>query len=131
MSVRYDPATLDQIDAVDIVALRALDIDRRPAAARLFGGLHEIQLEGSAADEIASLWRELPRGESMRCHVPPYRLRFRVKGTVVVEASLCWECNNAYGSLGTQPIHFAFDAEAPVSRRLLERLLAELPLESA
>ena len=71
MSVRYDPATLGQIDAVDVVALRALDMDRRPLGARLFGGLHEIQLEVPAADEIASLWRALPPGETMRCHVPP------------------------------------------------------------
>src|SRR3954454_19323746 len=131
MSTNYDTASLGEIDSVDVVALAPLAMDRRPLAARLFGGLPEVQLTGSQAENIANLWRALPRGETMRCHVPPYRLRFRLAGTVVVEASPCWEGNNALGSEGGRPIHFAFDAEAPVSRKLLDTLKAALPLEAA
>ena len=87
----------------------------------------EIKLEGVDAERIASLWRQLPPGEPARCHIPPYGLRFWQAGKKVIEASLCWECNNAYGYSGRQTLWFTFDAKAPVSVALLMQLRHVLP----
>lgn len=127
----YDPATLGPIDAVDVVALAPVATGRLPGSARLMGDCHEVLVEGRQAEEIARLWRSLPPGEPKRCHVPPFRLRFRRAGSIVVEAGLCWQCNNAIGTMGDEDIGFVFDAEAPVSRQLFGVLNAVLPLAMA
>ena len=91
----------------------------------------EIKLTGPDAQRIADLWRQLEAAEPARCHMPPYGLRFWRAGKKVVEASLCWECNNAYGYLGRREIWFTFDAGAPVSVSLLMQLRHVLPAPPA
>jgi hypothetical protein len=88
-------------------------------------------LTGLDAQRIAELWRRLPPAESARCHIPPYGLRFWRAGQKVVEVSLCWECNNAYGYAGDKALWFTFDAGAPVSVSLLMQLRHVLPAKNA
>jgi hypothetical protein len=73
----------------------------------------------SAIQQIISLWQALPPGESARCHVPPFGVRFFSGETVMCQASICWRCNNIYGEAGGQQFYYFFDAKAPSSRSLL------------
>lgn len=124
----HAPSTLGRIDAVDVVALD-------PSAARR--GMHEFmrsravlrehRLTGADAEQIAALWRALPSGEQARCHIPPYGLRFWLGGQKLLEASLCWECNNVFGYAAGEKLHFSFDSKAPVSMSLLMQCRHVLP----
>jgi hypothetical protein len=76
-------------------------------------------VEGPTALRIAQLWRELPPGETARCHSPPFGLRFILEGQVICEGSICWECNNIYGNFEGEVFFYQFDAEAAESKALL------------
>ena len=119
-SLLYDPATLGAVDRVDVVGISGdanvgdvYDFIRSGAVTG------EVSLVGADVERMAALWRGLPPGEQARCHIPPFGLRFWRDGKKLIEASICWECNNVYGYVGRQPVHFAFDANAPVSVSLL------------
>lgn len=88
-----------------------------------------VRIDGEAAQHIAAYWRLLPAGESYRCHIPPFGLRFFNEGEVLCQASPCWECNNIFGDVGGDPLAYGFDAEASASRALLRecrRALGEI-----
>jgi hypothetical protein len=85
-------------------------------------GAPRTRLVGRDAEEIARLWNELPPGEQARCHVPPFGLRLFSRGVLLLEASLCWDCNNIFGVAGESAFGFEFDASAPSSTALLARL---------
>jgi hypothetical protein len=129
----YDPATLPEVDAVDVIRLEGAtpgggsvnDFIRSRATQP------EIRLTGVDAERIADLWRALPPGEPARCHIPPYGLRFWIGAQLIVEASLCWQCNNAYGYLGADATSFAFDAKALSAVALLMQLRHVLPPRAA
>ena len=55
----------------------------------------------------------------MRCHVPPFGLRFFSAGTLICEATICWRCNNIFGQAGADDVFFEFDGSQPISRELL------------
>jgi len=140
----YDPSTLGEIDAVDVVSIDLAGYyESAPRSAVnsfvIAAPVNEIirspshrsvRLAGGDAQRIASLWRRLPPTEPARCHTPPYGLRFWLAGQMVVDASLCWECANAYGYAGETPVSFTLDPHAPVAVSLLIQLrhvLAEQP----
>ena len=87
----------------------------------------EVRLTEEDSERIAALWRALPAGEQARCHIPPYGLRFWLSGRKLIEASICWKCDNVYGYAGDAPLHFAFDSKAPVSVSLLMQCRHVLP----
>ncbi len=120
----YDPATLGEVDAVAVVELDASA--RRTAPPRLLSALvrdaatREVSLtDPEDVERIASLWRALRPADEARCHIPRFGLRFFRDDGVVAEASLCWECNNAYGRVPSEPMRFTFDASAPAAVLLL------------
>lgn len=115
----YEPSTLGQVDAVDVVALDSTIRVRSVSEFIRLGVLEEVRLNDLDAERIALLWRGLPSSESARCHMPPYGLRFWLLGEKRLEASICWECNNVYGYAGDERLHFAFDSKAPTSSSLL------------
>ena len=126
----YDPADLTEIDAGDVVAL---DSSAHVQGVREFirlANVRETKLMGRDAQAIAELWRRLTPAEPARCHIPPYGLRFWLAGHKIVEASLCWECNNAYGYAGHTPVSFTFDATAPAAVSLLMQLRRVLPAKA-
>jgi hypothetical protein len=125
----YDPSTLGPVDAIDVVALDAHErVGRVNEYIRTGAAGREVRLtDAEDVERIAGFWRSLPAGEQARCHIPPYGLRFWRAGTKVLEASLCWECNNVFGYAGDQELWFAFDATALVSVALLMQCRHLLP----
>lgn len=117
----YSPSQLGSIDEVDVVDLRGagagdvgkyMEIADRPS----------VTVKGPKAEEIAELFRALPKGDQARCHTPPFGLRFRRGRKVVTEASICWECDNIFGTVGKGDLHYEFDAGAEPSKKLLALL---------
>ena len=118
----YAPSELPEVDAVEVVDLRG--VGPTEAVVTLGRAQRAVRLEGAAAAEIAALWRSLPSGEMMRCHIPGFGLRFWRGGEEVVAASLCWKCNNARGRVGDAAIGFVFDGNSEPARVLLRRCKA-------
>jgi hypothetical protein len=120
-SLLYDPATLGDVDRIDVVAISAdTPVGSVNDFVRSEAVEGEVRLTDSTdVERIASLWRALPSGEQARCHAPPFGLRFWLAGKKLLEASICWDCDNVYGYVDNQPLHFAFDSKAPVSVSLL------------
>ena len=128
----YDPALLPQVEKVVILNLGGTlkgtvsnyvslgELDIKPAFA--FSIYATVEVEGAEASEIAELWRKLPHAEQMRCHVPPYGLRFYRGGQMILEASVCWRCNNIWTRAENHESVYTFDSSAEVSQRLLARL---------
>lgn len=113
------PSSLPEIDAVEIVDLRGIDanrVDEHMANAHAAPAWRVVRLE---AQSIAALWRSLPAGEQMRCHVPPFGFRFIFAGKLVAEASVCWRCNNLFGTVHGRKLFFEFDSSEPPARLLL------------
>lgn len=127
-SIDYDPSTLREIDAVEIIDLRGLEPPRVAEYMTAAVGRSGTRVVGEVAQEIAALFRTLPPGEMMRCHVPPYGVRFYARGAVALELSLCWQCNNAFGRAGAASIDLVFDGDAAASRALFARISALHPL---
>ena len=105
----FTPASLPEIDAVEIV-----DLEGRSKPCR--------KIEGKLAQQIAELWRQLPPDRQMRCHIPAYRLRFYQQGNLIIEGSICWECNNIYASQGEDTFLYEFDATHAISQKLLDTI---------
>ena len=98
----YGASSLPPITSVDVVSLRGIpsnQVSDYMLEARDSPG---VRLTGEAAQAIASLWRRLPPRTQMRCHIPPYGLRFRSEETVILQASICWKCNNIFGTFGIE-----------------------------
>ena len=115
----YQPAELPEVDCVEVFGLRGSDPPRVSQYMRHIDRCAWMRLDGSDALAVAELWRKLPPGQTMRCHVPPFGLRFRRSGNIVVEASLCWECNNAFGFSGDDQVDFDFDGQSEAAQALL------------
>lgn len=85
------PYTLD-LQSVDKVELLKLKKD-----GDLWRGQIESTktVEGSEAQEIASLWRsQTYYPNSAICHFPGYAIKFFSNEKLLVYATLCWECRN-------------------------------------
>lgn len=127
----YNPALLPQVEKVVILNLGDNLQDSTSEYVRR-GGLSLgtqtfpiyaiVEAESNEASEIAEMWRQLPQAEQARCHVPPYGLRFYGGGRMIVEASVCWQCNNIWTREEGGKSFYTFDASAEVSQRLLEKL---------
>lgn len=125
MRVRdHHPEGLPAVELVEVVLLRGLAPQHVSDFMREAEHAPRVVVGGRDAQRAAELWRALPPGEQARCHVPSYGLRFFFSGVLVVEASVCWECNNAFGRDPDGEIHFEFDATAPTARELLQTVIS-------
>ena len=61
--------------------------------------------------------------------MPPFALRFFAEGNVILEASLCWGCNNIWLLEGETFSVYEFDARAEASQELLDVLTAISKIE--
>jgi hypothetical protein len=113
------PLSLPRIDAVEVVSLRGLYPNRVSEYMAAAKEARRVRLAGAEAERIAQMWRALPEGEQMRCHVPPFGLRFFAGSELVCEASVCWRCNNIFGRAGADEVFFEFDGSLASSRELL------------
>ena len=82
-------------------------VDRAQIEAVDSGGSEEVKtvlalrdLVGTDAQSFASLWRSQWYGyylsQQVMCHFPAYRVRFFKAKTLLVEATICFHCNNIY-----------------------------------
>jgi hypothetical protein len=115
------PSQLPVIDAVDVVMLEGTG---HQSIAGIFVGqvIEEDppafkRIEGEVAQQIASLFRQLPPGEPARCHTPPFGLRFYTSGKAQGGCSICWQCNNILGDF-----QYDFHAGHPTSEALFSLL---------
>jgi hypothetical protein len=113
------PSSLPEIDKVELVDLRRVEMSIASEYMAKARTAPRWSVAGDEAKLIASLFRELSAGEQMRCHVPPFGFRFFAGGKRVAEASVCWQCNNIFGTIGDQKLSFEFDGSSPVATRLL------------
>ena len=70
------PSSLPEIDAVEVVSLRGLNPNRVDDDMLAAQNARHVRLTGADAARVAGMWRALPGGQQMRCHVPPFGLRF-------------------------------------------------------
>lgn len=115
----HDPASLPEIDGVDVLLLPPdyETVPRKPA----IPGRVLARLEGEQARRVAVLWRSLPQAEQMRCHLPRYGVRF-LADQFLFEAAICFECNNISIIDNGKHTWATFDGEAPPARELLTLL---------
>lgn len=114
----YDPSSLPHVDAIEVVDIRRIDANRVSQYMQIAGDEPSVRVDGESARPFADSWRALKPGESARCHVPPIGLRFIADGTVYLEASVCWRCNNLFGLCGGAEISYAFDSDSESAKRL-------------
>jgi hypothetical protein len=120
----FTPAHLPDIDIVEVVDLSGVEPDRVGDYMPVAGNAPHVRLTGDSAQHLARLWRLLPPGGGIRCHLPPFGLRFYKDGEVLLQASLCWQCNNLYGNVKGESIGCAFDARSDVAQELLSWCVA-------
>lgn len=118
----YAPSKLPDINAVELVDLNGL----QPNLVSGYMGAAEnapfVRVKGETAQQIAHLWRHLPPDEQMRCHNPPFGLRFYVDNKLLVQGSVCWNCNNIHAEENGENLVYEFDAQHPHSQELLTLL---------
>src|SRR3712207_962836 len=117
--MNFNPAQLPEIDAIDVVDIRRIEANNVGNYMREAIDAPYAHLTDESAQQIASLWRELPSGEQSRCHIPPFGLRFYSNGKLQLQASICWECDNIFGDSKGDDIWFAFDAQSETAQKLL------------
>jgi hypothetical protein len=128
--MEYDPAQLHDVDEIHVLVIgndfdtadfsaisEILDVGRRFA-------IHATTsvTDPEAVKIVVQTWRGLPAGEQDRCHIPPYGLRFLSSGVVLVEASICWQCNNVFIRLPDELTGYSFDSQSQAGQRLLRVL---------
>jgi hypothetical protein len=119
------PANLPEILSVEIVRLRGLFANRAGQEMEAAKNAPFVLVEKERAQRIAVLWRRIPpHEEQMRCHTPPYGLRFRTGKGIICRVSICWNCNNIFGDADGTDVHFIFDGSRPDSRLLFEAIRA-------
>ena len=116
MSELYDRSTTGNVDRVEV---EVLSYGERRGS--------KFSCTQAQGEEIARLWRTLPEAEQVRCHIPAYGLRFyagRVmfQPVLLLEASLCWQCNNIHLRTRGRGYYSTFDSAHPDSQRLLDIL---------
>lgn len=120
----YEPSQLPEVDAVELVDLKGLQLNRVSEYMRI---APFVRVKGETAQQIARLWRQLPPDEQMRCHIPPFGLPFYEGNKLLVQGSVCWQCNNISVEENGEDLVYEFDAQHPHSQQLLAllQLLAE------
>jgi hypothetical protein len=118
LHMNFNAKQLSEIDVVEIVNLRGINPDRVSEYMKFSANAPHVKVENDSAQQLASLWRQLPSGIQARCHIPPYGLRFYFNNELQLQASICWECDNIFGDVKGENFSFAFDAQHKISQQL-------------
>ena len=110
---------LPDIDAVDVLDLGG---NFPSMSGDLIISSRIVTVEGELAQQVAHLWRQLTPGMSARCHMPPFGLRFYVKEKLVLQASMCWECDNMYLWERSSNFLYGLDLGQPSAKELFSLL---------
>jgi hypothetical protein len=115
----YDPKHLQEIDYVEVVKLGYVKVNTVSEYMLKAKFADFVRINNETSQQITRLWRNLPASEQMRCHNPPFGLRFYKNEILILQASICWECNNIFGDEIGQSLHYKFDGEHKISKQLL------------
>ena len=115
----YEVSLLPEIEAVEIVDLRDVAGNRVSTFMREAADAPFVLLKSEDAQNVARLWRSLPPSEEMRCHVPRFGFRFYRDKNLVLQASVCWQCDNIFIDGAGRESFYAFDAQSAPARELL------------
>jgi hypothetical protein len=118
----YEPSHLPDIDAIELVVLRGLYPNHVSDYMKIAKNASCVHLQGDIVQQIAHLWRQLPPDEQMRCHNPPFGLRFYRENELLLEGSVCWECNNIFVRENGEDLAYRFDGQHAHSQQLLALL---------
>ncbi len=124
---------LPDVDEIEVMALGEEDLSAPNGPERVanYAIAGRTVLRGEEAEKVATLWRGLfrARGFSAMCHKPGYALRFRQRGKLLFETTVCWECHNYTIPVGIfGRIEYGFDATRKDALSLLELLQSHVPL---
>lgn len=117
--MEYPVSQLPEVDAVEVVKLRGISGKPVSKYMRESSSTRSVRVVGDVAQNIARLWRQLPFAEQMRCHIPPYGFRFYQNNQLILQASVCWKCNNIHIDMDGQSLRYTFDAQHLYSQELL------------
>jgi len=113
MSTNY----IDEVSVVDIRSVSTPNsVDAYMAQAK---EAPTVRLTGADCQRVLQLWSDLETDEQMRCHTPPFGLRFYSRGSLVGEVSVCWECNNIFGEVLGGRYHRMFNGYSSSAREPL------------
>ena len=73
----FKPASLGEVSFIEIESLE------KP--------YNSCIVNETEAQTIAQLFRQLPKGEVYRCHMPAYGFKFHLLDTTMIYTDLCWQ----------------------------------------
>ena len=111
-----------EISSIDVVEVLDLGGEFPSISAGLINSNRNTKIEGELAQRIANLFRQLTPGESARCHIPAFGLRYYYKNQLVLQVSMCWECNNMYVWKNDDTLLYGLNLQQPSSKHLLTLL---------
>ena len=115
-----EPTSINpSFDAIEVVDLSDFDAPRPSSTMEEAAGRSGVPLSKAEVARAAALLESLPHAETMRCHIPPYGLRFLRGGHPVGAVSICWECNNIFGTFPNGEADRSFDGSSAPARELL------------
>jgi hypothetical protein len=138
LEIAHTGAWLQEVDRAEVFRLGNLMESSSPkgiASADFMGYPVEAQATLNEADAraIAEQWRAIPRGYQYLhlCHEPLYGLRFERDNRIVLETTVCWNCETydfkGLGSGEWEMWEWGFDAHSTAAQVLLGLLMKKVP----
>lgn len=125
---------LPPVDEIEILALGGAVSEGTPDSFQADmgayrGTINRRTIRGVEAEAIAALWRDIDfdMHYGSMCHHPYYALRFRHRGKLVLETSVCWGCKNVTVPVLFMNVHYGFDAKGVEGQKLLAELTRYAP----
>lgn len=118
-NMEYIPSLLPEVDAVEVVDLRGIIANR--INEYMAGGIFapNVRVTDEKAQLLAHLWRQLSAAGQMRCHIPPFGFRFYHSGALLLQASVCWRCNNIFIKMDEKDLSYQFNGMDANAQELL------------
>ncbi len=113
---------IPKLPNIDVVEVLDLGGEFPSISCGFINSSRNTKIEGELAQTIANLFRQLTPGESARCHTPPFGLRFYFNKQLVLQASICWECDNMYIWKDDNRLLYGLNLQQPSSKHLLALL---------
>ena len=113
---------IPKLPNIDVVEVLDLGGEFPSISAGFINSSRNTKIEGELAQTIVNLFRQLTPGESARCHIPPFGLRFYFNKQLVLQASICWECDNMYIWKDDNRLLYGLNLQQPSSKHLLALL---------
>lgn len=122
-----NPIKLHSIDTVEVLALASRGSVSSGSFLKITSEGFPITMSTIISDAlsvnaIVDLWHTLPEYEQDRCHFPPYGLRFISQESIVLEASICWKCNNIWTKSPEKRSSYNFHGASEPAQKLLKIL---------